>query len=140
MPITLTLSEGLLTEEAEAEVFAGLTRALLDVAGLAGNPFMEANVVGTLNVLPRGRVFAGGAPADAAFVELKLPQIALATPEAKQAFTERATAIVERAAAGRLRRNRIWTNIVYAAEDSWGIAGQAYGNDGLAGAIQAAAS
>jgi hypothetical protein len=35
MPITLTVPEGLLSTEAEAEVFAELTDALLDIAGLA---------------------------------------------------------------------------------------------------------
>ena len=139
MPITLTVPEGLLSKEAQAQVFAGLTDALLKVSGLTGNAFMTPNVVGTINVLPREQVFSGGKPAAAAFVELKLPQIALASAEAKQAFIEAATAIVERAAEGRLQRGQIWTNIVYAADDSWGIAGRAYSNEKLIGAIQDAA-
>ncbi|MCP3711138.1 hypothetical protein M3I54_29895 [Paraburkholderia sp. CNPSo 3274] len=77
--------------------------------------------------------------AAAAFVELTLPQIALATPEAKQAFTEKATAILKQAAGGRLTRDHIWTNIVYAADGSWGIAGRAHSNVDLVEAIQEAA-
>jgi phenylpyruvate tautomerase PptA (4-oxalocrotonate tautomerase family) len=139
MPITLTVPEGLLSAEAEADVFAELTRALLGVAQLSGNAFMTPNVVGSLNVLPRQHIFAGGRSAPAAFVELKLPGIALATAEAKQAFIEAATTAVERAAEGRLLREHIWTNIVYAAEGSWGIGGLAYDHAELAGAIQNAA-
>jgi phenylpyruvate tautomerase PptA (4-oxalocrotonate tautomerase family) len=140
MPITLTVPEGLLSSQAEAEAFAGLTNALLRAAGLGGNAFMTPNVVGTINALPEGHVFSGGKAAPAAFIELKLPAIALATPEAKQAFIEEATNIVERAAGGKLPRDRIWTNIVYAAEGSWGIAGRAYSNAELVGAVQRAAA
>jgi phenylpyruvate tautomerase PptA (4-oxalocrotonate tautomerase family) len=139
MPITLTVPEGLLPPETETEVFAGLTRALLRVTGLEGNAFMTANVVGTLNRLPTDHVFAGGKPAPAVFIELKLPGIALTTTEAKQAFIEAATDVVERAAGGRLRRDHIWTNIVYAADEAWGIGGHAYSNAELVGAIQEAA-
>jgi phenylpyruvate tautomerase PptA (4-oxalocrotonate tautomerase family) len=140
MPVTLTLSEGLMSEDAAATAFAGLTKALLKVAGLEGNPFMEPNVVGTLNVLPRAHVFTGGQPGPAAFVELKLPGIALATSEAKQAFIEQATAVVETAAEGRLRRDQIWVNIVYAADGAWGIAGKAYSDADLVTAVQGAAA
>ena len=136
MPITLTMPEGLFSPEAETEVFASLTRALLRVTKLEGNAFMTANVVGTLNRLPTDHVFAGGKPAPAVFIELKLPGIALATAEAKQDFIEAATEIVARAAHGRLRRDHIWTNIVYAADESWGIGGHAYSNAELVGAIQ----
>jgi hypothetical protein len=140
MPTTLTVPEGLLSSEAEAQTFAELTDALLKVSQLSGNAFMTPNVVGTINVLPKGRVFSGGKPAAAAFIELKLPGIALATTEAKQAFTEEATTIVERASNGRLSRDHIWTNIVYAADGSWGIGGRAYDNTELVNAIQQAAA
>jgi phenylpyruvate tautomerase PptA (4-oxalocrotonate tautomerase family) len=139
MPITLTVPEGLLTSEAEAQVFDDLTQALLSVAELSANPFMEPNVVGTINVLPKQHVFAGGLPAPAAFVELKLPSIALASAEAKRDFIERATSVVERAAEGRIRRDHIWTNIVYAADGAWGIAGRALTNGELVSEIQNAA-
>ena len=139
MPITLTVPEGLLSPDAEGRVFAGLTDALLEVSQLAGNAFMEPNVVGTINRLPSAHVFAGGKPSAAAFVELKLPSIALATSDAKQAFTERATDVLEHAAEGRLPRDHIWTNIVYAEEGSWGIGGRTYANMDLVDAIGKAA-
>jgi phenylpyruvate tautomerase PptA (4-oxalocrotonate tautomerase family) len=138
MPITLTIPEDLLSAEAEAALFARLSATLLEVAGLAGNRFMTPNVVGTIQTVPRGRLFAGGKAVAAAFVELKLPPIALASAEAKQTFIERATAAVEEAAEGRIERAKIWVNIVYAAEGSWGIGGRAYDGEALIAAIQAA--
>jgi len=138
MPITLTVAEGLLTPASEAQVFAALSEALLEIEQLEGNAFMEPNVIGTLNVVPAGRVFAGGKAGPAAFVELKLPAVALATPEAKRRFIARATDVVEQAVGGRLSRDRIWVNVVYAADGAWGISGRAYDNAGLAEAIGAA--
>ena len=135
MPITLTIPEGLLSPQAQAEAFAGLTDAILEVAGLTGNAFMTANIVGTINVLPKEQVLAGGEPVAAAFVELKLPEIALATPEAKKAFIKKAADVVEKAAGGRLKREHIWSNIVYAPDGAWGIAGRSYGNTDLVDAI-----
>ncbi len=123
MPITLTVPEDLLSAEAEAQVFAGLTNALLKAPNSATTPSWPPMPIGSINVLPKNHIFAAGAPTAAAFVELKLPAIALATPEAKQAFIEKATDVVERAAKGCIRRDHIWTNIVYAADGAWGIEG-----------------
>ena len=101
---------------------------------------MTANVIGTINVLPREHVLAAGKPIAAAFVELKLPEVALASAEAKQAFIEKAADVVEQAAEGRLKREHIWSNIVYAPEGAWGIAGDSYSNADFVGAIQQAAA
>ncbi|PRH87497.1 Tautomerase enzyme [Labrys okinawensis] len=138
MPITLTISDGLLSPQAQAEAFAGLTSALLEVSGFTGNSFMTANIVGTINVLAREHVLAAGQSAPAAFIELKLPEIALTAPEAKRAFIEKATDILEHAGEGRLKREHIWINIVYAPEWAWGIAGRSFSNNDLIDAIQAA--
>ncbi|MBC2807331.1 Tautomerase enzyme [Rhizobium leguminosarum] len=138
MPITLTVPEGLLSQRAQAQAFAGLTEAVLDAAGLTGNDFMTANIIGTINVLPREHVLAAGEPIDAAFVELKLPEMALVSAEAKQSFFEKAADVIEQAAEGRLKREHIWSNIVYAPEGAWGIAGRSYNNADLVGAIRGA--
>ncbi|UZE47346.1 tautomerase family protein [Rhodopseudomonas sp. P2A-2r] len=135
MPITLTVPVGLLSSEEQTRAFDGLTDALLEVSGLTGNAFMTPNVIGSINVLPKEHVRAAGKPIAAAFVELKLPEIALVTPEAKKAFIEKATDIVEKAAGGRLKREHIWSNIVYAPDGAWGIAGRSYSNADLIGAI-----
>ncbi|RDU99497.1 Tautomerase enzyme [Trinickia dinghuensis] len=139
MPITLTVPEGVFNSDAEAKVFSELTNALLEIEGLQDNAFMVPNVVGTLNVLPRNRIFSGGAAAAAAFVELKLPAVALASSEAKRRFIEQATEIVARESSGKLVQERIWVNVVYAEDGAWGIGGRGYDNAALGNAIQAAA-
>jgi phenylpyruvate tautomerase PptA (4-oxalocrotonate tautomerase family) len=66
--------------------------------------------------------------------------VVLTTPEAKRAFLEKATDIIEKAAGGRLKREHIWSNIVYAPEGGWGIAGESYSNADLGQAIAASAA
>jgi hypothetical protein len=41
---------------------------------------------------------------------------------------------------GQLRREYIWSNIVYAPEGAWGIAGRSYDNADLVEAITASAA
>ncbi|KWE59454.1 hypothetical protein [Burkholderia sp. MSMB2157WGS] len=140
MPITLTVSEGVFTQEDEGLVFAELTDALLDVEGLTGNAFLAPNVIGTLNVLPRERIFVQGRAQPAAFVELKLPAVALAAPDKQRLFVERATGIVLHRARGRLTPAQVWVNVVHAVDGGWGIAGRRYDNASLVDSIQGAAA
>jgi len=140
MPITLTVSEGIFTPEDEGPVFAELTDALLDVEGLTGNAFLAPNVIGALNVLPRDRTFVQGRAEPAAFVELKLPAVALAAADRQRQFVERATAIVLRRAGGRLTPAQVWVNVVHAVDGGWGIAGRRYDNATLVDSIQSAAA
>jgi hypothetical protein len=139
MPITLTVSEGVFTQEDEGPVFAELTEALLEVEGLTGNAFLAPNVIGTLTVLPRDRTFVQGRAEPAAFVELKLPAVALAASDKQRQFVERATEIVLRRAGGRLTPTQVWVNVVHAVDGGWGIAGRRYDNAALVDAIQNAA-
>ncbi|WP_175874284.1 Tautomerase enzyme [Burkholderia sp. BCC0397] len=138
MPITLTVSEGVFTQENEGPVFAELTDALLEVEGLTGNAFLAPNLIGTLNVLPRDRTFVQGRAEPAAFVELKLPAVALAAPDTQRRFVERATEIVLRRAGGRLTPRQVWVNVVHAVDGGWGIAGRRYDNAALVDSIQSA--
>ena len=81
MPITVQVTEDVLSSDARATVFANLTAAFLKHHDLAGNAFLTPNVIGEVNEIPRGNSFAGGKPADIAIVELKVPSFALASPE-----------------------------------------------------------
>ena len=44
MPITLVVSEGVLTAEAEKAAFKNLTDLLLKLHGLSGKPFLTSNL------------------------------------------------------------------------------------------------
>jgi hypothetical protein len=140
MPITLYASEGVLDETAEREVFAELTDIFLKHHNLNGNTFLTPNVIGEISVIPRGKSFAGGQPADIAIVELKVPSFALGTLEQKQGFVADATEAVHRASEGRVRRDHVWVNMVYAVDGLWGIHGQAYSNDQLLQSVSQAAA
>ena len=140
MPITLYVTEGVLSESAEGEVFAELTSDFLKHHNLNGNSFLTPNVIGEINVIPRGKSFAGGKTADIAIVELKVPSFALASTEQKQGFVADATAAVVRASQGRISRDRVWVNMVYAVDGLWGIDGQAYANSDLLDSVSRAAA
>lgn len=140
MPITVYATEGVLTEAAEAEVFAKLTEAFLSQHSLSGNDFMTPNVIGEINTIPRGKSFAGGRRADIVIVELKVPSFALSEPAQKQSFVAAATDIVHHATGGKHPKERIWVNIVYAVDGLWGISGKAYSNDDLIAAVSRAAA
>ena len=140
MPITLYASEGVLNETAEREVFADLTDIFLKHHNLNGNTFLTPNVIGEISVIPRGKSFAGGKPADIAIVELKVPSFALGTPEQKQGFVADATEAVHRASQGRVQRDHVWVNMVYAVDGLWGIQGQTYSNDQLLESVSQAAT
>jgi len=141
MPIQVIVPEGVLTAGAEAEVFRKLTDLLLRLHGLTGNRFMTPNVIGEITVVPRGRTFSGGQPADVAIFELKVPSFVLPTQALKDAWIVEGTAIIEAAAAGRIKREQIFGNVSYAVDGAWGIGGVAYNNTdlGAAVAVEAAA-
>ena len=98
MPIQIIVPEGALTPAAEAEAFRKLTELLLRLHGLTGNRFMTPNVIGEVTVVPKGRTYSGGKPADIAVFELKVPSFVLPTQELKDAWISEGTTIIEQAA------------------------------------------
>ena len=138
MPITVIATEGVIPAAAEAEAFAALSELFLQQHQLGGNAFMTPNVIGELNVVPKGRTFAGGRPNDIVIVELKVPSFALGSADQKKAFVDKATDIVHRAAGGRLARERIFVNMTHAVDGLWGIGGKAYTNQDLLDAVAGA--
>ena len=59
MPLTLTVTEGVLPKGTEKATFARLCEAMLKWHGLTGNAAMTPNVVGSIHVLPQESTFAG---------------------------------------------------------------------------------
>jgi hypothetical protein len=99
---------------------------------------MTPNVIGEVTVVPKGRTFSGGQPADIAVFELKVPSFVLPTQELKDAWISEGTAIIEEAAQGRIKRENIFANVGYAVEGAWGIGGKAFSNADLGSAVAAA--
>ena len=139
MPISIQLSAGLLTAEGARQVFPRVARALLEVHGLAGNAFMEPNVIGHVTVSPEATTYAGGEAQSLAVVAVTVPALTFPTPEVRQAFVQRVTDIIDELKAGDHPRSRTFVHVTHAVDGTWGIGGKAYTNAELGAAIAGAA-
>ena len=140
MPISIQVTEGLLTRDGEREVFPLVAHALLHAHGLAGNRFMTPNIIGHLVVSSESRSYVGGKPQSLAIVEVKVPSATFQNAEVKQAFVGAVTDIIDRFKAGDHPRDRTFVNVTYAVDGAWGIGGKAYSNAEIGEAIQQGAS
>lgn len=66
MPLTFTLTEGVLPKGSEKAAFQKLCEAMLSWHGLQGNQVMTPNVVGSIHLFPREHIFSGMAESDGA--------------------------------------------------------------------------
>lgn len=135
MPLTLTLSEGVLPQGTEKQAFARLSDAMLKWHGLSGDKVMTPNIVGSIHLISKGHTFSGSKEGPVAFIEWKTPSIAFNTREIQQGYFEEATNIIHEMSGGKLPKERIWINVVHAVDGAWGIGGQALTNDQLGAAI-----
>ena len=139
MPITVTAPEGVLTVAGERDVLPRLTDALIEASGAVGNSFFKALVGGTVHILRRERIYAGGGNRPVVMVELKLPNIGLASPEARGAFIAAAAAIIADLSVPEHKSDNTWINIVNATDGGWGVGSQQYTGEALIAAVVAAA-
>jgi hypothetical protein len=139
MPITVTAPEGILTPVGEVEILPQLSAALIEVSGFAGNPVFAEMVGGTVHVLPAGRIYAGGTNRPVVMVELKLPNIGLATLDLRDAFIKKAAAIVRNFTVEGHRPEDTWINILNAPEGGWGIGDAQLTGERIIAAVSAAA-
>lgn len=131
MPLTLTLSAGVMPAEQINQAVDELCKAFLDCHGLAGNSVLTPNVLATVQQLPADTTFAGGRPGHLALVEWKVPAFAFAQAQVQQDYVRRATDILVSHSGLKLSPERIWVNVVHAVDGAWGIAGQALSNERL---------
>lgn len=139
MPISIQLSQGLLTPQGEREVFPQVADALLAVHGLRGNAFLAPVVIGHVDIYPEGTSYAGGQAQSLAVVEVKIPAMTFPEQSVKAAFVDAVTDIIDRLKAGDHPRARTFVNVTYSVDGTWGIGGTAYTNEALGAAIAAAA-
>lgn len=128
MPLTLTVTEGVLPKGTEKETFSKLCEAMLKWHGLTGNAVMTPNVVGAINVVPRSGTFSGMTETPVAFIEWKVPSFAFATREIQIGYIAEATEIVHQASGRKQPKEHIWCNVVHAVDGGWGIGGEALTN------------
>ena len=137
MPISITLTEGALPAGQEAVAVAKITESFLKHHGLGGNKVMTPNVTAHLNILPKGHTFAGGKPVEGAWIETRTPSFALANRDIQTSFFGEATQILLELSGGKLSKDRIWSNGVYAEDGTWNLDGKAMTNEELGQAISA---
>ncbi|MBU2588182.1 hypothetical protein [Sphingorhabdus sp.] len=138
MPISITLTEGVIPADKVGDAVQQITDSFLRHHGLGGNAVMTPNVTTHLNVLPQGHTFAGGKPVDGAWVETKTPSFALADHAIQTAFFGEATQILHDLSGGSLAKDRIWSNGVHAVDGTWNIDGRALTNEEIGAAVAAA--
>ena len=129
MPLTLTLSEGVLPEGQENVAFARLCEAMIEWHGLTGNKALRhPNITGVVHVLPRNRVFSGMRPTPAVFIEWKVPSSAFVDRRAQVGYFEETTNIIHEMSGGKLAKDNIYINVVHAVDGAWNFGGQALTN------------
>lgn len=135
MPLTLTITEGLLPKGSEKTAFARLSDAMLKWHGLKGNKVMTPNVIGSINVVTKENTFSGSVEAPVAFVEWKVPSFAFSTREIQTGYVDEATNILHDMSGGKLAKDHIWVNVLHAVDGAWGINGVAMTNEDLKAAV-----
>lgn len=135
MPLTLTLTEGVLPVGTEKQAFGKLSDAMLKWHGLTGNKVMTPNVIGSINIIPKEHTFSGSKEASVAFIEWKVPSFAFNTRDIQLGYIAEATDIIHEMSGKKLPKEHIWVNVLHAVDGAWGIAGQAMTNQQLAEAL-----
>jgi hypothetical protein len=128
MPLTLTLTEGVLPKGEEKVAYRRLAEAMLKWHGLAGNEVMTPNVVGSIQVVDKGRTFTGADETPVAFIEWKVPSFAFTHRQIQQGYFQEATDIIHEMSGGRQPRDRIFINVVHAVDGGWNFNGRAMTN------------
>lgn len=128
MPLTLTLTEGVLPPGSEKIAIARITEAFLERHGLAGNRTMTPQITAHYQVLPKGTTFSGGEEVAGAWIEWKTPSFALADREVQRAFFADATDIIHQLSGGKQPRDNIYVNVVHAVDGGWNFNGRAMTN------------
>lgn len=135
MPLTLTLTEGVVPKGQEKVAFARLSEAMLKWHGLTGNKVMTPNVVGSLHVLPKSATFTGMQETAVAFIEWKVPSFAFAKREVQIGYFDEATNIIHEMSGGKLPKDRIFINVVHAVDGAWNFGGKSLTNAEIGAAV-----
>lgn len=136
MPITLTITEGLLSQSAIEQAVSEITTSFLEHHKLSGNKVMTPNVTAHVNIIPKGLAFSGGKPLDeGAWIETKTPSFALADYETQASFFSTATKTIHDLTGGKLAKEKIWANGVHSVDGTWNINGITLTNSGIADAV-----
>jgi len=135
MPLTLTLTEGVLPKGTEKKAVVELTDLMLKHHGLTGNKVMTPNITATVHVLPKSSTFSGGEEFSGAWIEWKVPSFAFATRQIQQDYFAEATQVIHNLSEGNQPKDNIYINVLHAVDGAWNLNGQAMNNEELGAQI-----
>jgi hypothetical protein len=136
MPLTLTLTEGVLPLGKEKDAIALITEAMLKWHGLTGNPVMKRNVTATVHVLKKGTTFSGGEAFCGAWIEWKVPSFAFTDRAVQQGFSADVTSIIQDLSGGKQPQDHIYVNVVHAVDGIWNFDGIPLTNEQIIEKVQ----
>ena len=135
MPLTLSLTEGVLPEGGEKEAIKRITDTFLKWHGLSGNAVMTPNVTAHVHLLPKGHTFSGGEPLDGVWIEFKTPSFAFTDRPVQQGLFKEATDIIVELSGGKQPRDKIYSNVIHTVDGTWNLDGRAMTNEEIGEAI-----
>ena len=135
MPLTLTLTEGVLPVGTEKKAVQQITASLLENHGLTGNTVMTPNITANVHIVPKGMSFSGGEEFLGAWAEWKVPAFALADRVVQKQHFAEVTDIIFNLSGGKQPKDNIYVNVVHALDGGWNLDGIAMTNEELGQAI-----
>ena len=135
MPLTLTLTEGVIPTGSEKEAVKKITDSMLKHHGLLGNKAMTPNVTAHVSVLPKATTFSGGKEFSGVWMEWKVPTFAFASREIQLAHFAEATKIIQDLSGGKQPADNIYSNVIHTVDGSWNFNGVAMTNEEIGAEI-----
>ena len=135
MPLTLTLTEGIIPPDKVKEAIVQLSDAMLAAHDLTGNSVMTPNVTANVHIVPEGLSYSGGQEFKGAWVEWKVPSFAFATTAIQKGYGQQVTDIIHELSGGTQPRDNIYFNVVHTVDGAWNLNGGAMSNDEIVQAI-----
>lgn len=128
MPLTLTLTEGVIPTGSEKEAVQKITNSMLKHHGLLGNKIMTPNVTAHVSILPKSSTFSGGEEFSGVWMEWKVPSFAFASREVQLSHFAEATQIIRELSGGQQPIENIYSNVIHTVDGSWNFNGIAMTN------------
>jgi hypothetical protein len=128
MPLTLTISQGVLSKGQARTAVEELSEAFLDRHNLTENSVMTPNVTANVVFVEEGLSFSGGKPFQGVWVEWKVPSFAFATEAIQKGYGEDASAIIQKLTGGTQPVDNVYFNVVHSVDGAWALDGKAMTN------------
>ena len=113
MPLSLTLTEGIIPPEKVKDAVVRLSDAMLAAHDLTGNTVMTPNITANVHIVPEGQSYSGGQEFKGAWVEWKVPSFAFATDAIQKRSGQQATDIIRDLSGDTPPRDNIYSNVVH---------------------------